>query len=101
MGKYQWHGVLWSNTGCPGEFYNPGWWTADGKTLVVADYRNPATGKPYTPTELDKIQGVVIPPIVPPVTLPVVKPASSGSTWVVAGIGLVIVMAIVAFVMLK
>jgi len=94
MGKYRWHGTVWSNTGCPGEYHNPGWWTADEKTLIVADYKNPATGKPYTETELDKIHGVVVPPIVIPV-----KPAANAtSTWILGVIIVIIAVGVVWFV---
>jgi len=93
MGKYRWHGTMWSNTGCPGEYYNAGWWTADGKTFIVTDYKNPATGKPYTETELDKIQGVVVPPIVIPV-----KPVSVTSAWVLGVIILILAAGVIWFV---
>ena len=94
MGKYTWHGAMWSTTGCPGEYHNLGWWTSDGITFVIADYRNSATGKPYTDAELDKIQGVVIPPIVIPPT----KPANAASVWILGVIVLVLAAGIVWFV---
>ena len=96
MGRYRWYGVMWSYTGCPGEYYNAGWWTSDGKIFVTAEHRNPETDKPYTDEELDKIQGVVVPPIVIP-SKPV-KPASAASVWILGVIVLVLAAGIVWFV---
>jgi len=57
MSKYQWHRDIWSPAGCPGTYLDPGWYMGD--KFIVKDYKNPATGKPYTAKELDAIQGLV------------------------------------------
>jgi len=94
--KFEWIRDPWRVGGCPENELNPGGWYISGTTtLITINYKNPSTGKPYTQVELRAIpSGVTETPVY-------VRAASSGSTWVVAGIGLVIVMAIVAFVMLK
>ena len=96
MGKYEWHGTMWSRTGCPGEFLDVGWYTKVGDKFIVGEHRNPRTGNIYTEAELDKIQGVIVPPYVP--YTPPAKPASAASVWILGVIVLVLAAGIVWFV---
>jgi len=93
MSKYSFYGTMWSRTGCPGEFLDPGWYTKVGDKFIVKEYRNPATGQVYTEKELDAIQGIVVPPYIKPV-----KPMNSASMWVIGIILLIVVAGVIWFV---
>jgi hypothetical protein len=57
MVTYSYHGKKWSRSGCPGTYYDPGWYTSkkDGDKFIVTNYKNPKTGKRYTNAELAKL----------------------------------------------
>ena len=93
MGKYIFHSQRWSRTGCPGEYLDPGWYTAVGDKFIIREWINSSTGKPYTNAELDKIQGYVVPPYVKPT-----MSASSALIWLV-GIMIATVVVVVWFVL--
>ena len=54
---YQWHRDPWSSSGCPGTYLSPGWYSGTTPITGATTYRNPSTGKPYTPAELEALVG--------------------------------------------
>jgi len=92
MNKYVWHGLPWTNTGCPKDGLMPkGWY--DGFRLIIGEYLDPDTNKPYTQTKLAKIDcpECVVPE---PVTQP--KPVQNNNSllWIVIGCVVIVVAAI-------
>ena len=62
MANYTWTSGA-QQGGCPGpeNYIAPGWYLSGQKlpgiTPITSSYKNPATGKPYTPTELASLSG--------------------------------------------
>ena len=98
MNKFEWKKEPWREQGCLTNPLNPGGWYILGTTtLVQTSYRNPATDKPYTTTELNAMQpGVTIPVYIQPA-----KPASETSIWIIVGVVLVVVVGVAIWFFMK
>jgi hypothetical protein len=98
MDKYKWHGLPWTDSGCPQDGLLPkGWY--DCYRLIIGEFKSPKTNEAYTQAELAFIDcpECVVPPVVKPKPKPQVE-ADNSLLWIV---GLVTVVVALYFIFVK